>query len=56
MSKRLVALMTAAALLAFSAAPSFVDYHGGGHGGGGWHGGVVAGMVVTAAAGELDPR
>ena len=41
MTRRLVAMATAAALLAFSAAPSFADHHGGGHGGGsrGWHGG-----------------
>ena len=75
MSKRLVALTAAAALLAFSAAPSFADNHSGGHGGvatGTVGAGirvvgigtvavgaveVVAGMVVvTAAAGELDPR
>jgi hypothetical protein len=41
MTTRLVALTAAAALLAFSALPSFADHHGGGHGGGsgGWHGG-----------------
>jgi hypothetical protein len=40
MSKRLVALTAAAALLAFSAVPSFADHHTSGHGGGngGWHG------------------
>ena len=53
MTRRLVALTAAAALLAFSAVPSFADHQGGGHGrgsgswhgsggswnGGGWHGG-----------------
>ena len=43
MSRLLVALAAAAALLACSAAPSFADHHGGGmawHGSaGGWHGG-----------------
>ena len=72
MTKRLIAMTAAVALLAFSAVPSFADHHGGGYGGGsgGWHGGggnrngggwrmvgvVVGIMVVTVAAGELDPR
>src|SRR5690349_7761188 len=37
MTRRLVALTAATALLACSAVPSFADSHGGGHGG--WHGG-----------------
>jgi hypothetical protein len=83
MSKRLVALTAAAALLAFSAVPSFADHHGGGMAvvavagmavvalgtavagmAGEAVGMAVAGtvvavagiIVVTAAAGELDPR
>src|SRR5262249_8440125 len=40
MTRRLVTLTAAAALLAFSALPSLADHHGGGNGGGGgWHGG-----------------
>jgi hypothetical protein len=40
MTRRLVAMTAAVALLAFSAVPSFADHHGDGHGGsGGWHGG-----------------
>ena len=41
MTRRLVAMTAAVALLAFSAVPSFADHPGGGHGGGsgGWHGG-----------------
>jgi hypothetical protein len=46
MTRRLVALSAAAALLAWSAVPSFADHPRGGHGGGGgnwnrggWHGG-----------------
>jgi hypothetical protein len=38
MTRRLVALIAAAVLLASSAVPSFADHHGDGHGGG-WHGG-----------------
>ena len=76
MTKRLIAMKAAVALLAFSAVPSFADHHNGGYGGGngGCMGVVVVGtavagmpmvvtgtvaagiMVVTAAAGELDPR
>jgi hypothetical protein len=39
MTRRLVAMTAAVALLAFSAVPSFADHHGGGPGGGsgGWH-------------------
>ena len=41
MTRRLVAMTAAVALLASSAVPSFADHPGGGHGGGsgGWHGG-----------------
>jgi hypothetical protein len=41
MTRRSVALMAVAVLLACSAVPSFADHHGGGWhgGGGGWHGG-----------------
>ena len=41
MTRRLVAMTAAVALLAFSAVPSFADHPGGGHrgGSGGWHGG-----------------
>src|SRR5438309_5971582 len=41
MTRRLVGMTAAVALLAFSAVPSFADHPGGGHGGGsgGWHGG-----------------
>lgn len=40
MTKRLLALTAAAALLAFSTVPSFADHQGGGHGrgSGSWHG------------------
>src|SRR5271169_941864 len=38
MSRLLVTLTAAAALLACSVAPSFADHDGGGHGGGGGHG------------------
>ena len=40
MTRRLVAVTMAAALLAGSAVPSFADRHGGEHGGAGWHGGA----------------
>jgi hypothetical protein len=61
MTSRLLVITMAAALLAFSAVPSFADHHRGGRGGG-WHGGGGnwngggghhGGHV---AAGELDPR
>src|ERR1700758_2788877 len=40
MTRRLVTLPAAAALLVSSAVPSFADHHSGRHGGsGGWHGG-----------------
>jgi hypothetical protein len=57
MTRRLVAITTAVALLAFSAVPSFADHRGGGSGGwhgggGGWqHGGHGGGWGVGPAIG-----